>query len=126
MCFTVDRRYALRKRKEWAETEYQVLEALDMIDDEVKRRKRKRQKTRLSWEERLKDLDEPWEFRRTYRMTFTTFDEVLRRIRPRLFKDEAASRRAAENAGYGFIEPELRLSMTLRYLAGPASVATAA
>lgn len=106
-----------RKRKISDETEYAVVEALSMIDEEAKARKRKKPKERMSWDQRCEDLED-WEFKRTYRMTRPTFDYVLHSIRPRLWKDESKARMKAQAAGYNFIEPELRLSMTLRFLAG--------
>ena len=93
-----------------------MLESLSLLDDESTRKRRK-PKERMDWSERVSSLED-WEFRRTYRMTQATFDHVLQQIRPHLFKDEEKARRVAENGGYHFIEPELRLSMTLRFLAG--------
>ena len=106
-----------RKREISDGTECEVVGALFMIDEEPKARKRKKPKERMSWDQRCEDLED-WEFRRTYRMTRPTFDYVLHSIRPRLWKDESKARMKAQAAGYNFIEPELRLSMTLRFLAG--------
>ena len=65
-----------RKRKISDETEYALVEALSMIDEEPKARKRKKPKERMSWDQRCEDLED-WEFRRTYRMARPTFDYVL-------------------------------------------------
>ena len=89
-----------------------------MIDEEfepkARPRKRKKPKERMSWDQRCEDLED-WELRRTYRMARPTFDYVLHSIGPRLWKDESKARMKAQAAGYNFIEPELRLSMTLRF-----------
>ena len=108
-----------RKRKISDETGCAVVGALSMTDEEPKARKRKKPncKERMPWDQRREDLED-WEFRRTYRMTRPTSDCVLRIIRPRLCKDESKARTKAQAAEYNFIEPELRLSMTLRFLAG--------
>ena len=90
-----------------------------MLDDPPKKRKRGKQRERMVWEERLSDLT-AWEFRRTYRLTEDTFNHVLEKIRHRLVGKEGIekARQRAENAGYEYVEPELKLSMTLRFLAG--------
>ena len=106
-----------RKRKISDETEYAVVEALSVIDEEPKARKRKKPKERMSWDQRCEDLED-WEFRRTYRIARPAFDCVLHIIRQRLCKDGSKARMKPQAAGYNFIEPELRLSMTLRFLAG--------
>ena len=106
-----------RKRKISDETEYALVEALSMIDEEPKARKRKKPKERMSWDQRCEDLED-WEFKRTYRMTRPTFDYVLHIIRPRLCKDESKAGMKAQAAGYNCIELELHLSMTLRFLPG--------
>ena len=55
-------------------------------------------------------------------MTLKTFDFILERIRGSLVgPNEALSRQRADSGGYTYIEPELKLPMTFRFLAGRSS-----
>ena len=85
-----------RKGKISDGAECAVVEALPMIDEEPKARKRKKPKERMSWGhgQRCEDLED-WEFRRTYRMARPTSDYVLHIIRPRLYKDGSQARMKA-------------------------------
>ena len=67
---------------------------------------------RMVWQQRVRSLT-PAEFKRTYRMTLKTFYAVLRNIRPAFM----SSVKARRDLG-GAVAAELKLSMTLRYLAG--------
>jgi hypothetical protein len=81
-----------------------------------------RPRKRMVWAERVAALSDA-EFRRTYRMSESTFNIVLAKIRPRLVgkRGEAVARARAQartGSDEGWIVPELRLSMALRLLAG--------
>jgi hypothetical protein len=71
---------------------------------------------RMVWQQRVRSLT-PAEFKRTYRMTLKTFYSVLRTIRPAIMSSLKSRKKARRDLG-GALAAELKLSMTLRYLAG--------
>ena len=71
---------------------------------------------RMVWQQRVRSLT-PAEFKRTYRMTLKTFYAVLRNIRPAIMSSVKSRKKARRDLG-GAVAAELKLSMTLRYLAG--------
>ena len=70
----------------------------------------------MVWQQRVRSLT-PAEFKRTYRMTLKTFNAVLRNIRPAIMSSVKSRKKARRDLG-GAVAAELKLSMTLRYLAG--------
>ena len=107
-----------RKRRQGEEVFLAAVPAAELLADPPKKRQRHACRGRMDWDQRLRDL-RPSEFRRTYRMTLKTFDFILERIRGSpVGPNEALSRQRAESARYTYIEPELKLPMTLRFLAG--------
>ena len=71
---------------------------------------------RMVWRQRVRSLT-PAEFKRIYWMTLKTFNAVLRNIRPAIMSSLASRKKARRDLG-GAVAAELKLSMTLRYLAG--------
>jgi len=110
-----------RKRRQDEEVFLADASAVELLADPPKKRQRHACRGRMDWDRHLRDL-RPSEFRRTYRMTLKTFDFILERIRGSLVgPNEVLSRQRADSGGYTYIEPELKLSMTLRFLAGRSS-----
>ena len=73
-----------------------------------------RGRTRLVWDVHDSNLTD-FEFRRLYRMERPTFRALCDRLRPRLTCDTEMGRRGSPG---GPVAPELKLSMTLRFMAG--------
>jgi len=71
-----------------------------------------KERTRMNWSERVATLTDA-EFMRTYRVDKVLFNELLEKIRQPLEIAEPAMARNSEP-----VSPELKLSMTLRWLAG--------
>lgn len=71
-------------------------------------------RVRMDWQARKDSLTDR-EFKRTYRISKETFDKVLAAIRDQL---QPKSPEKARQDLHGAVQPELLLSMTLRFLAG--------
>jgi len=114
-----------RSKRAWEEYFDAAVAAL--LDDKKGQASSKNRK-RMVWypttppdgSSRLEVLSDPKEFLRTYRMSLQTFNHVLEKIRHRLVggNEERARMMAERSSPDGYVSPELRLSMTLRYLAG--------
>ena len=102
-------RASMQRRKE----QWSILLQIAAEESEAAKQERipNRPRRRMVWEERLQSLSEQ-ECKRTYRMDLETFNWILGKIRhhPRVTREAKKAR--------GPIAAELRLSMTLRYLAG--------
>ena len=89
-----------RKRKRaWDETAAAVIASLH--NNVPMTRSKKKMRPRMVWAERLEQLSDPREFKRTYRMSLETFNMVLQKIRPRLVGPDEAPITITRAAGRG-------------------------
>ena len=77
-------------------------------------KKHRRFGKRVDWQE-LKDSLTEFEFKRAFRITKELFDILLSKIRDEISTEDEVQ---ASRSSVGAISPELRLSITLRFLAG--------
>mmetsp|Transcript_14354 Transcript_14354/g.21806 ORF Transcript_14354/g.21806 Transcript_14354/m.21806 type:complete len:463 (+) Transcript_14354:336-1724(+) len=77
----------------------------------TRKRKRKSVLVRLNWESKL-DSYSPCKFRRHFRMPYSTFVKILKKIRGPLEKAQRYSNRDE------YVRPELSLAFSLRFFAG--------
>ena len=92
-----------------------ALQALDSSGGQGPQGKKHREETYFSWLDHLARLT-PDEFRLRYRLDYDTFDVLLRQIRSEL---EPSNEKQARRAKWGhLVEPEVKLAVTLRFLAG--------
>ena len=77
--------------------------------------KKRRPKTAFSWTDHVQNMDED-EFKLRYRLDYDSFMDLVRKLKPHLsVKSEAQARLAKWGE---LIQPETKLAIALRYLAG--------
>lgn len=107
--------YELNKKKKqaavWATVFTYFVESI-CTDEDNSIRAEERKFSRLCWKSHVSFLT-PKEFKRVYRLSEVSFNRLLRLIWADIYTDPKYLRRCVAP-----VSPELRLAMTLRYLAG--------
>jgi hypothetical protein len=87
-----------------------------ILKDSASTRNPKWNSYRIIWEEYLLQMTHQDEFEETFRMSFPTFQKLVKLLRKDLLVDTLQAHRSTQ--GFGEIYPEMIVAFSLRWLAG--------